>query len=246
MRAIRRRIPKDLPALRAFIRRRFTREGALGLYLTVGFLACGLLVSLLTVVAHEVFEIAGPGTVDRAVTMAVFRLHSKALDLVMINVTQLGSPKFLIPASLLVSALFALQHHRVSALLFIGSVLGGLGLESLMKIAFHRHRPDLWPALIVEKTYSFPSGHATMSTLFFGACVAVVFHSTRRLRPRAVAVAAAAVIVLAVCFSRIYLGVHWLTDVCAGMLVGLFWVIVCTTGTEYLARGRQLKKGNKG
>ena len=189
MRAIRRRIPKDLPALRAFIRRRFTREGALGLYLTVGFLTCGVLVSVLTVVAHEVFEIQSPGTVDRSVTMAVFRLHSKALDFVMINVTQLGSFKFLLPASLLVSALFALQHHRVSALLFIGSVLGGVGLESLMKMAFHRDRPDLWPALIVETTYSFPSGHATMSTLFFGACAAVVFHSTRRRRPRVGAIA---------------------------------------------------------
>ena len=89
------------------------------------------------------------------------------------------------------------------------------------------------------------SGHATMSTLFFGACAAVVFHSTRRRGPRTGAVAAAAVIVLAVCFSRIYLGAHWLTDVCAGMLVGLFWVVVCTTGTEYLARGRRLRKGKK-
>ena len=232
------RIPRDLPALRAFLRRRFTREGTLGLYLTVGFLASAVLVIVLTIVAHEVFEIQGPGPVDRAVTMAVYRLHSHALDTVMLNVTHLGNVTFLMPATILVSILFALQHHRVSALLFLGSVIGGYALESLMKIAFRRDRPDLWPALVSERTYSFPSGHATVCTLFFGTCAAVVFHATRRRGPRVAAVAGAVVLSLAVGFSRIYLGAHWLTDVCAGMLVGLFWVVVCATGTEYFARGR--------
>ena len=120
---------------------------------------------------------------------------------------------------------------RLSAILF-----GGFGLESLMKIVFRRDRPDLWPALVKETTYSFPSGHATMCSLFFGACVAVVFHSTRRRGPRVAAVAGAAVLSLAVSFSRIYLGAHWLTDVVAGTLLGLFWVVICATGTEYFAR----------
>jgi undecaprenyl-diphosphatase len=232
------RIPTDLPTLRAFLRRRFTRAGVLGLYMTVGFLACGILVSVLTAIAEGVVELHGAGPVDRAVTMAVFRLHSPALDLVMTNLTQLGNFRFLIPASILVSILFAMQHHRVSAILFLGSVLGGFGLESLMKIAFRRDRPDLWPALVTEKTFSFPSGHATMGTLFFGTCAAVVFHSTRRRGPRVAAIAGAALLSLAISFSRIYLGAHWLTDVCAGMLLGLFWVVVCATGTEYFARGR--------
>ncbi len=235
---MRRRIPGDLPSLRAFLRRRFTREGALGLYVTVGFLACAVLVSVLAAIGEDVVELHGAGPVDRAVTMAVLGLHSPALDLVMTNVTQLGNFRFLIPASVLVSILFAMQHHRVSAILFLGSVLGGFALESLMKIVIRRDRPDLWPALVKETTYSFPSGHATMSTLFFGTCVAVVFHSTRRPGPRVAAVAVAAVLSLAVSFSRIYLGAHWLTDVVAGMLLGLFWVVVCATGTEYFARGR--------
>jgi undecaprenyl-diphosphatase len=245
MKAIRRRIPKDLPALRAFIRRRFTREGALGLYLTVGFLAAGVIVTVLTLLADEVFEIKGPGPLDRSVTMAVYGLHSKALDLVMVNFTQLGSFKFLVPAAILASILLAVRHHRVSALLFLGAVVGGFGLESLMKIVFRRDRPDLWPALIVEKTYSFPSGHATMTTLFFGGCAALVFHATRRRGPRVAAVIGAALFALAISFSRIYLGVHWLTDVCAGMLLGLFWVVVCATGTEYFARGRQAKSARQ-
>lgn len=231
-----RRLPRNAPELRQFLRRRFTREGALGLYLTIGFLACAVLVVGLTVLAHEVFEVRGPGPIDKAVTMAVFRLHSPALDFLMMNVTRLGDFRFLVPASILVSILFAFRHHRVSAILFLSSVVGGFGLESLMKIAFRRDRPDLWPALVTETTYSFPSGHATMCTLFFGGCAALVFRSTRRRGPRLAAVAGAAMLSFAVSFSRIYLGAHWLTDVCAGMLLGLFWVVVCATGTEYIAR----------
>lgn len=222
--------------MRKFVRRRFTREGALGLYLTVGFFACALLVVVLTILAHEVFEVAGPGPLDRAVTLAVRSLQSPSRDEAMLVVTRLGDYRFLIPMTILASIIFAIFHRRVSAVLFLGAVLGGFLLESIMKITFRRDRPDLWPALVTEKSYSFPSGHATMCTLFFGACVAIVFHVTRNPAPRAVALAATAVLSLTVAFSRIYLGAHWLTDVCAGMLLGLFWVVVCATGTQYFAR----------
>ena len=104
----------------------------------------------------------------------------------------------------------------VSALLFAGSVLGGWLLETVLKISFHRTRPDLWPALVTEKTASFPSGHATMTTVFFGGIVALVFHLTKNRRARAGALFAGVMIVLAVGFTRIYLGAHWLTDVLAG------------------------------
>lgn len=231
-----RRLPRNPAELRRFLRRRFSREGALGLYMTVGLVVCAAVVVVLTILAHEVFEVSGPGRLDRAVTLAMRDLRSPGLDRAMLVVTRLGDYRFLIPMALLASALFAWSHRRVSALLFLGSVLGGFLLESLMKITFHRDRPDLWPALVTEKSYSFPSGHATMTTLFFGACVAIVFHVTRRAGYRITALVAGAVMPAAVGFSRIYLGAHWLTDVCAGMLLGLFWVAVCATGTQYLAR----------
>ncbi|HTD53460.1 MAG TPA: phosphatase PAP2 family protein, partial [Thermoanaerobaculia bacterium] len=78
--------------------------------------------------------------------------------------------------------------------------------------------------------------HATMSTVFFGGIVALVFHLTNNRWARAGAVIAGVVIILAVGFTRIYLGAHWLTDVLAGYLVGLLWVVLCATGTEFFAR----------
>ena len=88
----------------------------------------------------------------------------------------------------------------------------------------------------MEKTYSFPSGHATMSTLFYGAAAALVLHLSRNRALRGAALALATFIILSVSYTRIYLGAHWTSDVGGGILVGLFWVSVCATGTEYLAR----------
>ena len=111
---------------------------------------------------------------------------------------------------------------------------GGFGLNALLKIAFARQRPDLWPALVAEMTYSFPSGHATMSTVFFGGLAAVVLHLSRRPVVRGATLALATTAILMIAASRVYLGAHWTTDVTGGILVGLFWVSVCSTGTRYV------------
>jgi len=221
---------------RAFLRRRFSREETFGLYLTVGFLSCALLVALFGSLADEVFEVHGQGELDRRVTESVRSLQTPARDALALAVTELGSWRFLVPATLAVAGTLAWKKHRVSALLFAGCVVGGWLLEAVLKISYHRSRPDLWPALVTEKTPSFPSGHSTMSALFFGAAVAVVHHLSDRRAVRIAAAASAAALILAVGFTRIYLGAHWLTDVVAGFLVGLFWVVVCATGMEFFAR----------
>ena len=237
------RISLESPSkLRAFLRRRFTREGTLGLYLTVGFLASAVLVVLFALVLDAVTDIPSPTPLDRSITMAVRGLQTAGRNRLARVVTDLGDYRFLVPAMLVTSGALATRGRRVSALLFVGAVLGGWMLESLMKITFRRHRPDLWPALVKETTYSFPSGHATMCSLFFGGLVAVVFHVTRRRAIRMPALVAGVALIVAVDFTRVYLGAHWLTDVVAGTLLGLFWVVLCATGTEYFARRGAAKK----
>ncbi len=221
---------------RSFLRARFTREGAVGLYLTVGFFACAAVIAVFAVLADAVFDVHGKTALDRDVTLAIEGLHSPARDRAALAVSFLGDHRFLLPATLAVTAALYFGGRRVSALLFSGAVIGGWLLETLLKIIYHRARPDLWPALATEKTYSFPSGHATMSTLFYGAAAALVLHLSRNRTLRGAALALATLVVLSVSYTRIYLGAHWTSDVAAGILVGLFWVSVCATGTEYLAR----------
>jgi undecaprenyl-diphosphatase len=224
--------------LRTFLRNRFSREETLGLYLTVGFLLCAVLVTLFGLLADEVFEVGKPGPLDSWITLYVRTLQTPARDAFARAVTLLGDARFLVLACLATVAVLYQQKHRVAGLFFAGSVIGGWLLETLLKIAFHRARPDLWPALVLEKTPAFPSGHATMSTVFFGGVVVLVFHLSGSRRLRAAVSLGAAAIILAVGASRIYLGAHWTTDVAAGFLVGLFWVVVCATGIEYFAKRR--------
>jgi undecaprenyl-diphosphatase len=225
--------------LRAFLRSRFSREETLGLYLTVGFLVCAALVVSFGLLAGEVFEQeSGLRPIDRWMTTEARTLQTPASDALARAVTSLGDAKFLAVACLATVLVLYHQKHRVAALLFAGSVVGGWLLETLLKISFHRSRPDLWPALVTERTASFPSGHATMATVFFGGIAALVFHLSPSRPLRAASVAGAAVVVFAVGATRIYLGAHWVTDVVAGFLVGLFWVVVCATGTEYLVKRR--------
>lgn len=224
--------------LRAFLRSRFSREGAVGLYLTVGLLVCVLLACLFASLADEVFEPGGLTALDREVMNLVHGYQTSERTALARAVTALGDFHLLIPATIGSAIVLWIRGRHVAAILFAGAVLEGWLLDFVLKILFHRSRPDLWPALVTQGTPSFPSGHATMATLFWGGFVAVIFHIDRRRRVRMVALLTAISLILAVSATRVYLGAHWVTDVVAGMFLGLFWVTVCATGTEYLARRR--------
>lgn len=237
------RAPFDL---KKFLRSRFSREGAVGLYLTVGFLVCAALVVLFASLADEVFEPGGSLKIDRQITEAARGYQTPGRIRLARFVTTVGNFAVVYPATLVISGVLWFRHRHVAGLLFAGAVVFGGLLEVTLKIMFHRSRPALWPALVTERTPSFPSGHATLATVFWGGLVAVVFHLTRSRRARAIALAVAVPMALAIAASRVYLGAHWVTDVLAGILVGLFWVIVAWTGTEYLARRRAARVTSAG
>ena len=236
--------------MREFLRRRFSREEAVGLSFTLSFLVAGALAIALGWMAQEIREERGrPGPLDLRVSEALISERSPELTKTMLAVTFTGDQRFLVFATPAVMAALWFGRHRVSALLFAGSVLGGFGLSALLKIALARARPDQWPAIVTESTYSFPSGHTVMATVFFGGLAAIVFHRTRKPLPRVLAVTVAAAIVFAVAVSRVYLGAHWPTDTLAGILTGLVWVVAFSATTESLtkvqARRQKLQEGQE-
>lgn len=227
----------DPESLMAFLRRRFSREEVVGLYFTVAVLACLGLAAVFGVLSEEVFEIRiGTNPFDGVVGTFLTGLRGPGLTALMKAITQLGDWRFLAVATPFVGLGLWLAGHRISALLFAGSVVGGFLVCSGLKIIFARARPTLWPALVQEKTYSFPSGHATMATVFFGGLVAVAFHLSRKRSVRITALSLSVLLVLAVAASRVYLGAHWASDTIGGILVGLFWVVLYGAGTEFFAR----------
>lgn len=225
----------------------------MGLYFTVGFVVAAILAVMFGLLADEIFEVATkPQPLDFAIGGTLASLRSPALTRTMRALTFLGSAPFVLALTTLVIIVLVLERHMISALLFTGSVVGGFGLEFTLKIVFARARPDRWPALVTENTYSFPSGHATMSTVLFGGLVAVVFHLSRRrsaLRSiRTATVVVCSFLVVGVAMSRIYLGAHWASDTAGGVMVGLFWVTFYATGTEYFVRAprRRARRGAAG
>jgi undecaprenyl-diphosphatase len=225
----------DAERFRQFLARRFSREEAAGLTLTVGLLLSSSLVILFGLLARGVVS-ASPGPLDGELMLWARDLSLPGGASTVRLITSLGDAWFVYPATLLVVVVMVRAGRRVSAILFSAAVVGGGLLEVLLKLVFERARPDLFPPLARVTSYSFPSGHATLATAFYGGLAAVVFHVTRRRTARWFAVLAATLLAGGVCLSRVYLGVHWPTDVAAGALVGLFWVVVCATLTEVFAR----------
>ncbi len=129
-------------------------------------------------------------------------------------------------AAIVGSALAWRREWRRLAAVFV-CVAGGLTLNVLMKLAFHRARPVLNDPLLTLTSYSFPSGHVAGSTLMYGLVVAWIFARTRRPLLRALAVVGAAAAIALVAFTRVYLGVHYLSDVVAAFAEGVAWLALC-------------------
>ncbi|MDQ5858122.1 MAG: hypothetical protein M3542_07605, partial [Acidobacteriota bacterium] len=119
-----------------------TRLEKVGLSLLAGFFVCAVLVVVFGYLAREVFATARTGPIDQRITLSARDLHNSGLDRAALVATFFGSHLFLIPATVLVTAGLLSRGHRISALLFCGSVAGGFVLNALLKITFHRARPD--------------------------------------------------------------------------------------------------------
>jgi membrane-associated phospholipid phosphatase len=127
-------------------------------------------------------------------------------------------------------ALYLYQKRRWRALAtLVVCIAGGLLLNVLMKLAFHRARPVFESPLLTLSSYSFPSGHVAASTLLYGLVVVWVWGRTKRAPWRALALLVAIVAIGLVASSRMYLGVHYLSDVAAAFAEGLAWLALCLT-----------------
>jgi undecaprenyl-diphosphatase len=165
----------------------------------------------------------GPTALDVTVRTFIHSFAGPALTAAMEVVTQLGGGWFLFPIGALVVTALYLAGRRRDAALFAVAVLGANILDEGMKLVFHRTRPDAWFDYPLPRTYSFPSGHSFVSFCFYFALAEILIRDEWP-RPRRLAVwAAAALLTLAIGFSRAYLGVHYPTDVLAGYLAAVAW-----------------------
>jgi membrane-associated phospholipid phosphatase len=130
-------------------------------------------------------------------------------------------------------AIALLVQRRFGWVLYLGVTVGGASLLNLeLKRYFARARPDLAEMLRQAQGYSFPSGHAMGSTVVFGALSYLAFRTTERWSAKAAVLALGITLIIAVSLSRVYLGVHWISDVVAGISAGTLWVVITTMAYE--------------
>lgn len=167
---------------------------------------------------------------DTAILLAIQKLHSPLLDRIMLGITTLGDPIVLLSLCL-GWGIGSLFYRRRSQATTLGLVtVGAIGLNCWLKLLFGRARPALWNRSISVGLHSFPSGHAMVSIATYGflgySLVKQFPHQQRQI------FTLIAILIGAIGFSRLYLGVHWLTDITAGYAVGLVWLIACILNSQ--------------
>jgi undecaprenyl-diphosphatase len=198
----------------------------------------GLALATLLVLGWLTSEVVEGDTLrfDQTVRAWVHAHSSEALTAVMQAASVVGSPFVLGPSAF---AIFFLLRHigwRREAWLLLVALLGALVLEQIMKLGFHRARPAPFFGIPAPSSYSYPSGHALFAVCFFGTQAWIL--AARRSGPMArVALWTGAIVIAGLIgYSRIYLGVHYPTDVIAGYASALVWLTVLEAGGRWRAR----------
>ncbi len=200
------------------------------LFSAIGFALAAAAVFGFAALAEEVFE-GDTKAFDTALLHWAGAHRSPALNDVALQVTGLGSAATLITIVLVAAALLWVSKHRGSVYMLAIALVSGAGLGVLLKNHFHRQRPTIIPWLSHALTTSFPSGHSMDSAVTYGTIAYLVGRLASK-PLRIVVYWVAAVLVVSIGVSRVYIGVHYPSDVVAGWLAGIAWTALIAVSTR--------------
>lgn len=213
------------------------------------FLSVSLLVGLATAILALIFfgwladeALEGDARAfDDATRAAVHQLASPLLTAIMRGFSFVGSTIALTAGTIFIVIRFVMRKWKREAKLFALTMIGAGLLNITLKLAFKRPRPAPFFNLSPPETYSFPSGHSLTSAVFFGALAAILTARVNSKRVRAAIWIVSATMFVLIGLSRIYLGVHYTTDVIAGFAAALIWILVVRFVEMGLVRRRRRK-----
>ncbi|MHA6250199.1 phosphatase PAP2 family protein [Pontibacter sp. CAU 1760] len=238
------RLRERHPRLVQFAIDRFATSEFVGLPLTLIFLAFVGNSLLLSELTESVLDAEWIVTLDKKFTAMLYKMRSDALSQLLYGFTQLGEREAVFWIGGLVSALF-LYHRRYITLFSFWFMMAGVGLSTRYSKTFiSRERPEDVAYYAVEH-FSFPSGHATTVIALYGLLAYITYRHYHQHPYREVLLWLAGILIILVGFSRIYLGVHYLSDVLAGFLLGGLWLLVGISLVEVLAYHRKKRRNVK-
>ena len=196
----------------------------------------GSLILFSAVIAALVFTVRKPMRRYKPLDLAVFdrlqKLPNARRNRFMVAITFLGTHKFLVPANLLLIFYFlAVARQTWLSIRVLAIGLSSLILMLFLKWLFARKRP-LSPLLQAARGLSFPSGHAIMSMSFYGLLIYYVLHSPLPSWVVVVLTVLLIILIMLIGFSRVYLRVHYASDVLAGFIIGLIWLFITLAVVE--------------
>ncbi len=174
-------------------------------------------------ITEEVLE-GDTQSFDESVLLWIDAHHPSWVDAPMRFFTSIGYYRVVAPLLAVAVAFFIWRGWRLSAVLLAASTLGGMFLTTILKAIFQRERPDLIATGYDAGFFSFPSGHATMAVGFYGALTLILAYRTRGFLRWLIAALGVATVLL-IGLSRMYLGVHYPTDILAGYLAAPLWLV---------------------
>jgi undecaprenyl-diphosphatase len=191
-----------------------------------GLALCLLILLIVAQLADEVLE-KEAFAFDKSILLWLHQFSHPILDQFMLTITQLGNLNIVIVVTVITLNLLLWKRYYQEAKIFLLACVGAWILTTGMKLFFAKSRPQLWPLLISENSFSFPSGHALGSVVLYGF-IAYLLSSFYPKFSRLIFCLVLIIIIL-IGFSRLYLGVHWPTDIIAGYGVGFLWLMFCIT-----------------
>jgi len=225
-----RRIKERHPVFWNFLADRFDPRHGAGLFLTVGFVAV-VLFSILFIL------MVGPFThLDLAVQHRLGELRHPVADRIALIVTYLGNGPVIAMLGLWANLWLLLRGRYFSILLLTGGTFAGQAIVHLLKFLFARPRPESPFIHLVMDLHGFPSAHAFVALVFYGLLVYMLLDTLSNLENRFYLVVGGSLLTLLIGFSRLYLGVHWFSDVLGGYALAAAWLSLLIIAGELRRR----------
>ncbi|MGL4304717.1 MAG: phosphatase PAP2 family protein [Mycobacteriaceae bacterium] len=172
--------------------------------------------------------------VDQLVLDWVVSHRNSDLTIIFKIVTIVGDTPVMLGITVLLTMLLTIVKKYQQAANLAGAMLLGWCLMNILKLIFARERPPVDLRLVMESTYSLPSGHAMMSAVLATVLARIAFSFTESRNSRRIIIFSCATLSLCIGFSRIYLGAHWFSDVVLGWVLGCLWAGLWTWGSHKL------------
>jgi undecaprenyl-diphosphatase len=211
------------------------QPAALGIYIVMG-LAVAILGGLLFAWLAESVGAAGTLGFDRAVLDWMGAHQVPWAQRSVLEITALGSGSVVVVFTLVIALLLGLDRRRRAALLLLIATYGGLLLNFALKQIFQRPRPLVFTWGTAAASSSFPSGHAMNAAIMYLTIAFILTRLETRWWARLLTLLVTVLLIGLICLSRLYLGVHYPTDIIGGLIMGVAWVGICVSGVGWYSR----------